>query len=439
MPALGQFSLQWALVLTLAGLAAAAVAVATPERRVAATLARRATLLAAAFVALAAGVLWTAFLRDDFRFAYVANFSARELPLVYKVAAFWAGGPGSLLFWALVLGGLAAAFAVRAPAGPAPTDAPVVARAAASTLGVLLTVLAFFLALLATVTPPFATLTLPPTDGQGLNPLLQNPWMAIHPPVLFLGYAGLAVPFALTLGALAAGRLDEAWRRACRHWTLLAWAALTAGIVLGALWAYLELGWGGYWAWDPVENASLLPWLTTTGLLHLLLLQEGRARLRVLAVVLVLVSFALTLFATYLTRSGVLDSLHAFAPDAVLGGLLLAAAVAGPVAGGALMVARWRALADDADAELSRRDGWLLLGALAFALLTATVLLGTMMPVLSRALIGQQARVGTPFFNETTAPLFFLALACMGLAGAGAMRRAWAWPLGAGVVAKIIE
>ena len=264
----------------------------------------RAVAASFAFVVLAVVALLTALFAHDFSLEYVASYTSESLPAIYTLTSLWGGMEGSLLFWTLLLTGFSTVALLRAPAHVA----GLVAWAGVTLSGVAL----FFLALLLGPANPFTTLATPPLDGSGLNPLLQSPGMVIHPPLLYTGFVGFSIPFAFAVAALASGRLDEGWFVSTRRWTLFAWSALSVGIVLGGAWAYTELGWGGYWAWDPVENASFLPWLTATAFLHSVIVQEKRRMLKVWNVSLILLTYALAVFGTFLTRSGILSSIHTF-------------------------------------------------------------------------------------------------------------------------------
>jgi cytochrome c-type biogenesis protein CcmF len=302
MPELGRAALIICLGLAVYALAAGAYAAATRRRRLSGS-AQNALLAAFVAAAGASAVLLAALLRNDFSFTYVADHTSRELPTPYTISAFWGGQEGSLLLWLLVLTGFSAAavaFGRRIGADVLAWVVPV--------LGLVTT---FFAFMLVAVSSPFAT-QVAPADGAGLNPSLQNPYMMIHPPFLYLGYVGLTIPFAFAMGALLARRTDEMWIVSTRRWTLVAWTALGIGQLLGAHWAYVEVGWGGYFAWDPVENAALMPWLAATAFLHSVMIQEKRGMLKVWNVLLVVLGFVLALFGTFLTRSGVLSSIHSF-------------------------------------------------------------------------------------------------------------------------------
>lgn len=260
----------------------------------------------ASFLLLSVAVigLILAFVSHDFSLEYVAHYSSRDLPTFYAISAFWAGQSGSLLLWAWFLAGFNSLVAFQNRR----RDREVVP----AVLSVLNVVLAFFLVLMVYESDPFKRLPFPLADGQGLNPMLQNPGMIFHPPALYLGYVGFTVPFAFAIAALLTRRLDAGWIRTTRRWTLFSWLALTLGNLFGAQWAYVELGWGGYWAWDPVENASLMPWLTGTAFLHSVMIQEKRGMLKVWNVTLIVLTFALTIFGTFITRSGIISSVHSF-------------------------------------------------------------------------------------------------------------------------------
>src|SRR5688500_10133509 len=302
MPELGRAALAATLGLALYAVVAGSIAAWKGRRRLAIS-AQNAVLAAFGTTAVASLVLFAALVRHDFSFVYVAQHTSRELPTGYTISAFWGGQEGSLLLWLLVLTGYSAA-------------AVLLNRRRARDLvvwvvPVLGAVALFFAFLLVAVATPVALQTAP-ADGAGLNPSLQNPDMIAHPPLLYLGFVGLTVPFAFAMGALLARRADERWIVSTRRWTLVAWTALGVGQLLGAKWAYEEVGWGGYYAWDPVENAALMPWLAATAFLHSVMIQEKRGMLRLWNVLLVIGAFFLSIFGTFLTRSGILSSIHAF-------------------------------------------------------------------------------------------------------------------------------
>ena len=359
-------------------------------------------------------------LTDDFSLVFVAENSARSTPLLYKVATMWAALEGSILLWALVLTGYIAAVAWRFR--DRITD-PLLGWALLTAF----IVAAFFFALMIWPANPFHRVAgAIPSDGPGPNPLLQNhPLMAFHPPMLYLGYVGFTVPFAFAIGALVTGRLDDSpggrnregtWLSVTRRWTLLAWGFLTAGIILGAWWSYEVLGWGGFWAWDPVENASFLPWLTGTAYLHSVLVQERRGMLRVWNLSLLLATFALTILGTFLTRSGVLDSVHAFTEEGP-GQWILAFFAAVVLVGVGLIGWRGDRLRSPGsiDSPVSR-EGAFLANNVLFAGFAFVVLLGTVFPLIVEALNGSRISVGRPYFDRMTMPIGITLLFLMAVA-----------------------
>ena len=349
-------------------------------------------------------------LRDDFSMQYVAANSTRATPWLYKIATLWGALEGSLLLWALVLSGYVTAVSIS-------FRRRIEDRLVAWALLTMLAVCVFFFGLLAAPADPFGTLLVAPLDGDGLNPLLRNhPLMAIHPVMLYLGYVGFTVPFGFAVAALITGRLGEGWLVTTRVWTLIAWGSLTVGILLGAWWSYEVLGWGGYWAWDPVENASLLPWLTGTAFLHSVIVQERRGMLRVWNLSLLLATFALTIFGTFLTRSGVIDSVHEFSASS-LGPLLLGLFAAILVVSVALIGWRGDQLRSPGsiDSPVSR-EGAFLANNLLFTLFAFIVLLGTVFPLIVEAINNDQLAVGRPYFDRMLLPLGVALLLVMGIA-----------------------
>src|ERR1700704_7077174 len=267
--------------------------------------------LICAIMIAASAVMINAFLTGDFSIKYVVHYSDSVQPLFYKITSYWGGLDGSIMFWVFLLS-IFGSCAVWVNRERHRELIPYV-------IATISTVQMFFLYLMVVHKNPFSTfLTRVPADGEGLNPLLQNYWMAIHPPSLYTGFVGMTIPFAFCIAALITGHLDDSWLRAVRRWTMFSWLILSLGLTLGMIWAYEELGWGGYWAWDPVENAGVLPWCTATAFLHSVIVQERRSMLRVWNVVLVITTFFLTIFGTFLTRSGIVQSVHAFGEDAVL-------------------------------------------------------------------------------------------------------------------------
>ncbi|WP_411288251.1 heme lyase CcmF/NrfE family subunit [Phenylobacterium sp.] len=390
----------FALILGLA-LSVAQVALSAAARL------RRATVLAAAgegaalgaflAVAVAFAALMYAFVTSDFSVANVAANSHSEKPLLYRVAGTWGSHEGSMLLWCLALTGFGAAAAGLGGTLPRGLRASTVAVQGA--LGVV------FLAYTVFASNPLARLADAPVEGRSLNPLLQDPALAVHPPALYAGYVGMSVVFSFAVAALIEGRVDAAWARWVRPWALAAWSMLTLGITLGAFWAYYELGWGGWWFWDPVENASFMPWLVATALLHSAIVTEKRGALAGWSVFLALAGFTFSMLGAFLVRSGVLTSVHAFAVDPARGVLLLM--ILGVTAGPAFCLFAWRApkLAQGGVFAPVSRESALVLNNILLAAATATVLLGTLYPLIREAISGEAISVGPPYFNLTFTPL----------------------------------
>jgi cytochrome c-type biogenesis protein CcmF len=370
--------------------------------------ARWGTYATCALVLVAVCVLAYAFQVHDFRIRYVARYSDRSMPWWYLISSLWGGQDGSLLWWAFLLAGYTF-FATRWLRGRHTELQPWI-------IATLMSILIFFVILMLFAANPFATyIRTTPGDGEGLNPLLQNYWMAIHPPSLYMGFVGWSVPFAILIAALITGRLGNEWVRAARLWSMIAWTFLSLGLLLGCLWSYEELGWGGYWAWDPVENASFLPWLVGTAYLHSVLIQERRHMMRVWNVFLLALTFFLTIFGTFLTRSGLIASVHSFARSDIgqyfvwyMGFLIIGIA--------ALIIWRLPKLKADNEIEslMSREfafllNNWVLLGMMMF------VLIATTFPLLSQWLRGEEVTVGPGFYNKWMAPLGLVLLFLAGL------------------------
>ena len=366
-------------------------------------------LLAAAAIA-AVATMESALLQHDFSVKYVAEHGRIDTPVIYTIATLWGALEGSILLWTLVLVGYVVVVAYRFRDR---MDDEMVAWAMLT----MLVVTAYFFGLMLGPANPFVEVANPPDNGPGLNPLLQNNvLMAFHPPMLYLGYVGFTVPFAFAIGALATGRVGEGWLVETRRWTVFAWGFLTFGIVLGAWWSYETLGWGGYWAWDPVENASILPWLTGTAFIHSVMVQERRGMLRVWNLSLVCATFALTILGTFLTRSGVIASVHAFS-ESTIGPLLLGFfAVIVIVTVG---LVGWRGdelrSVGKIDSPLSR-EGAFLANNVVFAAFAFVVLLGTVWPLIVEAINGDRIAVGNPFFDRMTMPIGFVLLFLMAMA-----------------------
>ncbi|MGH2751395.1 MAG: heme lyase CcmF/NrfE family subunit [Actinomycetota bacterium] len=431
---LGRPSLLAAIVFALVAVAAF-VAAGRSGRRDLSEAGKRALYATFGFTTLATVALVTALLARDFSLSYVVNYSSRSLSIPYTISSLWGGMEGSLLFWTTLLTGFSALAVAKAP--------PRSARLVGSAGAVLMGIAAFFLFMVAFPGNPFAEVGGGvPTDGQGLNPLLQSPGMIIHPPLLYTGFVGFSIPFAFAVGALFTKRLDDSWFTATRRWTLFAWTALSVGIVLGGAWAYTELGWGGYWAWDPVENASFMPWLTATAFLHSVVIQEKRRMLKVWNVTLIVLTYGLAVFGTFLTRSGLLSSIHTFSEGPI--GKYFLPFLALLLIGGLGMVAyRLDALRSEnrLDSLLSRESAFIANNVL-FVAAAFTVLWGTMYPIIAEVFTGIRLSVGPPFFNTIFTPI---GLAIIGLAGIGPliswrrMSKGSFWrlvqvPLGAGIV-----
>ena len=416
MGTLGSFALILAAALAAYGCGASIVG-GVGRRRVLLASARTTAYSLLAVVAAANAVMLVALLADDFGIRYVAENSSRATPTFFKVLALWAADAGSLLLWNLVLAGYIAAVAFR------------FRRAAPETfawaMAVMYGVSLFYLVLVLGPTQPFAAAATVVADGRGPLPLLQNhPLMAAHPPFLYLGFIGFTVPFAFAIAALISGRASESWMRLTRRWTLAAWAFLTVGLLLGALWSYGVLGWGGYWAWDPVENVALLPWLMATAFLHSVVIQERRAMLKVWNLSLIVGTFALTTFGTFLTRGSILTSVHAFA-ESLVGPLYLGFLVVVLAGGFGLIALRsWRLRTEARLESPLSREAVFLGNNLVLVALTLVVLIGTIFPLAVEALSGRQVTVGGPYFEQTTVPLFLLLLFLMAVGPLVPWRRA---------------
>jgi len=370
-------------------------------------LARSTAQAQAALVAFAFGCLTWSFVTNDFSVSYVAMNSNSALPLPYRVAGVWGGHEGSFLLWCLILGAWMVAVSLFSAHLPEDMTARV--------LGVMGLLGAGFLAFMLFTSNPFERLFPAPPDGRDLNPLLQDPGMVLHPPMLYMGYVGFSVAFAFALAALLSGRLDAAWARWSRPWTTVAWCFLTVGIALGSGWAYYELGWGGWWFWDPVENASFMPWLVGTALIHSLAVTEKRGAFRSWTVLLAIVAFALSLLGTFLVRSGVLTSVHAFAVDPRRGIFILM--LLALFIGGALVLYAWRTsrIGLGGEFEPVSRESFLLANNVLLAAAAATVLLGTLYPLALDAFGAGKISVGPPYFEAVFVPLMAPALFLMGV------------------------
>lgn len=417
MSSLGHFCLTLAWLLSLFGFIGGALAAKRGDRKLFLAV-RGATISGAAASGLAIAALGAAFLTNDYSIQYVWQYSNASMENIYKFSAIWGGMDGSMLLWAFILSVSSAVVAFSS------LDLP--RKLMPWVLSVINSSLLFFLSVCLFFTNPFRLIraNFIPPDGNGLNPLLQNPYMAIHPPMLYLGFTTFSIPFAFCAGALLAGDLGNQWIRLTRRWTLIAWGFLTVGIVLGGKWAYEVLGWGGFWAWDPVENASFFPWLTGTAFLHSVMVQERKNMLKMWNIWLIILTYALTVFGTFLTRSGVVQSVHAFAETdigwifLIYLGLLLGS-------GAALTWMRRKELASERKIEsfLSREAAFLINNLIFLSICFATIW-GVMFPVLSEALTGVKQTVGVPFFNAVNVPLFLFLIFLMGVGPLIAWRKA---------------
>ncbi len=437
---LGLFALRLAFVVACAGIGAGVVA-GISRRPEWTEVARRAVIGVGACVTVAIVTLWVAFAGFEFQIRYVAEHSARSMTLPYRLAALWGGQAGSLLLWLFLLCGYSVACAV-ANRRSSPRLLPWVFVA-------LLTNALFFLVLTNFVTNPFELLPpeAVPSDGNGLNPLLQHPAMMIHPILLYMGFVGFAVPFSFGLAALVTGELGTAWLRSTRRWTLVPWLFLSLGILLGGRWAYEVLGWGGYWAWDPVENASFMPWLTATAYLHSVMIQEKRDMLKIWNLALVGLTYCLCLFGTFLTRSGVVQSVHSFTSAGWFGYIFLGYVIA--LAGvffGALLVRRQELRSTSRLESVVSREASFLLNNWVFLGILAVVFWGTLFPAISESVTGTRITVGPAFFNTMAGPLALFLLFLTGVgpliawrkASVASVRRQFLWPGACGVAAAAV-
>ena len=426
MPELGRAALAATLGLALYALIAGAVAARTRRRRLADS-AQTALLLTLATTFVATLVLLAAFARNDYSFVYVWQLTSDQLPILYTLAALWGGQEGSLLFWLLLLTIYSAAAVLLNRRSSRDLTVWVVP--------VLATVMLFFSFMLVFVSSPFAT-QVAPDDGRGLNPSLQNPYMLTHPIFLYLGYVGLTIPFAFAIGSLLARRTDERWIVTTRRATLVAWTALGVGQILGSKWAYEEVGWGGFYAWDPVENAALMPWLAATAFLHSVMVQEKRGMLRLWNMLLVILAFSLSIFGTFLTRSGILSSVHSFT-ESPIGAWFLGFLTLVVVGSLALVLARLPLLRTRAKLEsLVSREASFLYNNLLLVALTLTILWGVLYPIVHEAVVGEARIVGPGYYNFFLKVFGLPLLLLMGIGPLIAWRRAslrglgaaFAWP-----------
>lgn len=400
--------------------------------------ARNSLIAACGLLSIAVIALTYALVAHNFQIAYVAAYTNRDLSLIYRLSALWAGNDGSLLFWTWLLSAVATVVVLqKREMGKA-----LIPYAAS----VIMLTQTFFLIVLLLLSNPFEKTAFIQTDGRGLNPLLENPGMILHPPTLLMGYVLFTIPFAFAIAALLTKRLGDEWIITIRRWTLLAWLFLGLGNVLGAWWAYVELGWGGYWAWDPVESASFMPWLTATAFLHSIMMQRRRGMLKIWNMVLIIITFALSIFGTFLTRSGILSSVHTFS-ESSLGPFFLV--FIGIILFGSLGLLYYRSddLKGEAEMEsLVSRESTFLLNNLLLVGAAFAIFVGTTFPLISEAVRGVKITVGPPFFNQVTAPIFLAIIILTGVCALIGWRRAtlknlvrnFLWPLLTAILVGII-
>ena len=424
----------------LASLYSAVAFVIGTKRRTPALInsARNGLLVVCGLVSISVSTLAYAIITHDFQVEYVASYTSTDMSLPYLISALWAGNAGSLLFWAWLLSVFAAIVALqRRDVGKELVPY--------ASMVIMLTE-AFFLFVMLAVANPFNKLSFTPAEGNSLNPLLQNPGMIFHPPSLLSGYVGFTIPFAFAVAALLANRLDDAWLVAARRWTLVAWLFLGVGNIIGAWWAYVELGWGGYWAWDPVESASLMPWLVGTAFLHSIMMQRRRGILKVWNMVLIIMTFSLSIFGTFLSRSGILSSVHAFS-DTTMGPFFLS--FLGVALFGSLGLLYYRSdeLKSEAEVEsLVSRESTFLMNNLLLVGAAFATFLGVIFPLLTEAARGVKVTVGASFFNQVNGPIFLATILLAGLCALIGWRRTtvtnlmrnFLWPLVAALVLGVV-
>ncbi|MFN8535330.1 MAG: heme lyase CcmF/NrfE family subunit [Dehalococcoidia bacterium] len=411
----GRAALLVALLLAVYGIVAGAFAGRTGRADLLLSV-RRTVWACFALVIIAAAALIASLVTKDYSLRFVALYTSNDAPLNFAVTSMWAGNAGSLLLWVLVLLFFSSIVAV--------TTRTRYRELAPYTLAVLMGVAVFFLAMINFLDSPFQRLAAPVADGRGLNPLLENYWMQIHPPALYLGYVTASIPFAFAMAALLSRRLDDEWLKATHRWTLLTWTFLSLGNLLGAIWAYETLGWGGYWGWDPVENAAIMPWFTATAFLHSVMIQERRGMMKVWNMALIVTTFCLTIFGTFLVRSGVLTSVHSFGLSNLgpfffgfLGLVILGSLI--------LIVSRLKDLRSEAtlDSALSRESSFLLNNLLLVGAAFA-IFWGTVYPIVSEAVRGLKVTVGAPYYDEVVGPILLAMFFVMGVGPLIAWRRA---------------
>ena len=417
---IGYFALLASIGVVLYSIAAAGVGIAKNSGNLIQS-AHNALLAKFALVCIAYAALTYAFVTDDFSTRFVAMHSSTDLPLFYKITAVWGGMEGSLLLWETMLSAFTAIVIVRY----SKSNSEILPH----TVVILASISLFLLILLAGWSNPLDTLYPAPAEGNGLNPLLQNPGMIYHPPSLYIGYVGFSVPFAFALGSLLRGKLDNRWILTTRRWTLFSWFFLTLGMVLGGDWAYLELGWGGYWAWDPVENASLLPWLTGTAFLHSAIVQEKRNRLKIWNMLLIIATFTLSILGTFITRSGVLNSVHSFAKSNIGPAFLVFIAITLVVANILLKMRLPLLVSKARPTGFITKENSFLLNNILFTGMAFTVLYGTVFPLLAEGLADKKISIQAPFFNTIMLPLGLIMTGLMGISHILGWKRTSTLPL----------
>ncbi|MFC2014762.1 heme lyase CcmF/NrfE family subunit [Chloroflexota bacterium] len=413
---IGYISLFLALLASIYSGIAFVIGVTGGRRQALIDSARNGLLAATGLISISAIILIVAFLTHNFQIEYVAMYSSSDTPLAYLISGLWAGNNGSLLFWAWIL----SIFATIVVLQKRSVGNDLLPYASA----IIMATQAFFLILILVVSNPFKELGFVPVDGTGLNPLLENPGMVIHPPTLLAGYVGFTIPFAFAISALLSGRLGDEWIITARKWTIIAWLLLGVGNVLGAWWAYVELGWGGFWAWDPVENAGFMPWLVATAFLHSVMMQRRRGMLKIWNMSLIILTFTLSIFGTFLTRSGILSSVHTFS-DTGLGPFFLVFLVIVIVGSFGLLIYRREELQSESEMEsLVSRESTFLLNNVLLVGSAFAIFLGTVFPVLSETFRGTKITVGEAFFNQVNGPIFLGVILLTGVCSLIGWRRA---------------
>ena len=403
---IGYFSLLSALVLAVYAVITLYAGIRRDNRNLVLS-ARYSSMVILVLVVAAYISLTISFIYDDFSVHFVAMHSSTDLPLFYKITAVWGGMEGSLLLWELMLAFFTAIVAFRYRK----TNQEILPH----TLIVLNLISVFLLFLLIGWSNPLAGEFPVPSEGNGLNPLLQNPGMVFHPPSLYLGYVAFSIPFAFAIGSLMRGKLDNQWIVSTRRWTLFAWFFLTLGIILGGGWAYVELGWGGYWAWDPVENGSLMPWLTGTAFLHSVIVQEKRNSLKIWNMVLIIATYTLSILGTFITRSGILNSVHSFAKSNIGPAFLIYIVVVLVFSMGLLFYRQSLLVSKSQTAGIFCKENSFLLNNIVFVVMCFTVLYGTVFPLLAEGLADKKLSIQAPFFNTIMAPIAVLMVLLMGI------------------------